>query len=447
MKNFRRTLGITGGLLLPGLLLLAALHFGSAWWRRAPAAVKPAAVPGTPQQPEREPQARIPEAPPETPQEAMLESGPGLATPNPEVAPAEHNVIPEADFPARINRGVPWPPATGQPYPDLVLKDSTGQYVPLSSFRGNVILVELVAMSPLPGQTFAAAQRYASLRTGTTSLKDPRLVYIQILRHNAERERPTLIDLQQWEENFQKPLRENRHVLQGTPAMLKSRIPDHLPAFHLIDRDFILRMDTTGGAASNLWKDILPALPELLDETGWMTIEQAYQELGRERFPYDFLSSRLGPKEKAFLVRFFNQTDQTALENAQALRWFQFFATQGRSPKDYRKGVGDRLQALESLDCPEDLKPAHRLTLEGLRDQAPYFEDWWASFQDGAPFRFKPGPALISHPAIRNSSQKLRWALEELQRALASECDSNRKAISCHLRVLDLASSAPSPGP
>ena len=41
----------------------------------------------------------------------------------------------------------PWPPTKGEAYPDVTLLDHRGESVQLSSFRGKVLLVELVGMT------------------------------------------------------------------------------------------------------------------------------------------------------------------------------------------------------------------------------------------------------------------------------------------------------------
>ena len=48
-----------------------------------------------------------------------------------------------------------WPPAVGQFYPNLVLKDQTGQVTALSDFRGKVILVEVVGLTCRACHAFA----------------------------------------------------------------------------------------------------------------------------------------------------------------------------------------------------------------------------------------------------------------------------------------------------
>ena len=40
-----------------------------------------------------------------------------------------------------------WPPRVGETYPDVELRDHTGEIVKLSSFRGKVLLIEPVGMT------------------------------------------------------------------------------------------------------------------------------------------------------------------------------------------------------------------------------------------------------------------------------------------------------------
>jgi len=41
----------------------------------------------------------------------------------------------------------PWPPTRGESYPDVALLDHRGEQVQLSSFKGKVLLVELIGMT------------------------------------------------------------------------------------------------------------------------------------------------------------------------------------------------------------------------------------------------------------------------------------------------------------
>ena len=45
---------------------------------------------------------------------------------------------------------MPWPPRVGEAYPDLRLVDQTGRTTSLSSFKGHVLLVEMIGMTYNP---------------------------------------------------------------------------------------------------------------------------------------------------------------------------------------------------------------------------------------------------------------------------------------------------------
>ena len=51
-----------------------------------------------------------------------------------------------------------WPPRLGEPYPDLHLVDQTGHVTALSSFKGRVLLVEMIGMTCPACQGFSGAK-------------------------------------------------------------------------------------------------------------------------------------------------------------------------------------------------------------------------------------------------------------------------------------------------
>ena len=70
-----------------------------------------------------------------------------------------HDETPVAQAASQADAPSVWPPRVGEPYPDLHLVDQTGRVTALSSFKGRVLLVEMVGMTCPACQGFSGAKR------------------------------------------------------------------------------------------------------------------------------------------------------------------------------------------------------------------------------------------------------------------------------------------------
>ena len=176
-----------------------------------------------------------------------------------------------------------WPPEVGQPYPDLELPDHTGRIVRLSSFKGKLILLEPVGMSCPACQAFLGANQQPpgpyggiSPQSNLPSIEEalatygmiqlPRrdIVHVQLLLFNLEEQTPSLEEAKRWAKHFGVTKGHNQYVL-GADARFKNRASaEMIPGFHLIDREFILRADSTGHRPQHdLWRGLIPLLKQL----------------------------------------------------------------------------------------------------------------------------------------------------------------------------------------
>ena len=77
---------------------------------------------------------------------------------------------------------------------------------------------------------------------------------------------PTAEDVHAWAEHFGMDRAKNRIVLAGTADLLGTASYNLIPGFQLIDKDFIVRSDSTGENPSrNLYQELLPMIPKLLE--------------------------------------------------------------------------------------------------------------------------------------------------------------------------------------
>lgn len=177
-----------------------------------------------------------------------------------------------------------WPPEKNRTYPDLELIDQEGNVTRLSDFRGKVILLEPVGIpcqacvafsgghhagafqgiEPQPG--LQSIHDYAR-EYGHINLDDPRIVHIQLVLFNHSMEAPAEAEVQAWAKHFQLHASNGDIVLAGTPGMATQASREMIPGFHLIDKNFILRANSTGAEPQdNLYTKLLPMLRQVIKD-------------------------------------------------------------------------------------------------------------------------------------------------------------------------------------
>ena len=176
----------------------------------------------------------------------------------------------------------PWPPAVGRPYPDLELLDESGTPVRLSRFRGSVLLIEPVGMSCPACQAFSGAGRSGGFGGVTpqgglpavdeltrqyaqASLDDDHIQFVQILFYDLKMGAPTVEDARRWSKHFGFDKKKNHHVLVAPKELQGSVAYNLIPGFQLVDKNFVLRSDSTGHhPKDNLFSTLLPLMKKLL---------------------------------------------------------------------------------------------------------------------------------------------------------------------------------------
>lgn len=185
---------------------------------------------------------------------------------------------------AKTSNPTYWPPALNNYYPDMELLDQDGKRVRLSSFKGKVIIVEPVGMSCPACQAFTGANQknyrpYGNVSPqpglksieellpvyGGVNLSDPRIVLVQLVLYNPSLKAPSLQEVQAWARNFGLYTNRNRYVLVGRANMVNNYSYNMIPGFQLIDKNFVLRSDSTGhNPRHNLYTHLLPMVKKLL---------------------------------------------------------------------------------------------------------------------------------------------------------------------------------------
>ena len=105
---------------------------------------------------------------------------------------------------------------------------------------------------------------------GGVRLDDPRVVLVQLLLYDMPaRAAPTLEAARRWAEHFEMRGDPQRIVLVGNASLVGPASYAMVPGFQLVDKDFVLRYDSTGHAPRhNLFTELLPALGRIVDEQG-----------------------------------------------------------------------------------------------------------------------------------------------------------------------------------
>lgn len=176
-----------------------------------------------------------------------------------------------------------WPPVIGKAFPDFELYDQDGRKARVSDFKGKVIFIEYVGMNCPACQAFSGAhlrgayqnnavqqglqsiEEYFPQYARGVNLKNEGMVFLQILLYDMQLGAPKAKDAQKWARHFGFTKSQNQYVLVPTRDMRGNASYNLIPGFQLIDRDFIVRSDSTGhNPQDNLYTELLPMVPGLL---------------------------------------------------------------------------------------------------------------------------------------------------------------------------------------
>lgn len=154
----------------------------------------------------------------------------------------------------------------------------------LSSFKGSLVLIEMVGMTCSACQAFSGAARaggFAGIvpQGGLPPIEDlvrdyargvpfpsRDLAFVQLLLFDMQMGSPTAEDARAWAAPFHRDRAQHQYVLAGGPALHTNTSYVMVPGFQLVDRPFVLRWDATGHAPRHdLYRELLPAVPALLE--------------------------------------------------------------------------------------------------------------------------------------------------------------------------------------
>ena len=180
--------------------------------------------------------------------------------------------------------GFSWPPQVGKKFPNVDFIDAEGNKVRLAQFKGKILLVEMIGMSCSACNAFSGALERGGFSgiipqpglpsihkliadySGGVSLDDSRIHFVQILLYNLQMKAPSPRDLKLWAEHFGFDKQKNVTILGGTPELIGPASYNLIPGFQLVDKNLILRSDSSGHhPRDNLYTKLLPMLGKLVE--------------------------------------------------------------------------------------------------------------------------------------------------------------------------------------
>ncbi len=366
----------------------------------------------------------------------------------------------------------PWPPKLDQPFPDITLYSHTGEMLKLSDFKGKVILVEPVGMTCPACNAFSGGgkrggyqgispqqklppiesllPRYAS----GIELGDERLILVQLMLYDMQYKAPTIEESRNWAEHFGLDKKNNVYIMVGDERYINQASYDMIPGFFLIDKDFILRSDSTGHRPKhNLFTELFPKLavllqsvevesPELVTEPSeaqvikqfserlytelgmTVPVDRAYRSIPHKQTTFNSTLAKMNGQDSDYLGKLFSIVDIAIIERVQTLLWHQTGGRRGENNDKYRR----ILTELDKLEAPVHLLPTHRLIKQALEEQSQYFKQ----IDDSKSYRFSAQDAVI-----QSSHAKLIQAYSLLMALFPNETKHNKTAFYDHLCALD----------
>jgi hypothetical protein len=181
-----------------------------------------------------------------------------------------------------------WPPQLNDMYPDSVeYYDQTGKIVKMSDFKGDVLFIEYVGMNCPACQAFSGANKkeigsfennavqaglqsieeYFNVYVKGVKFSDKRMVYIAVLLYDLKLGVPTAADAKKWADHFKLQKNKKQYVLVPKKDMRSTASFDLIPGFQLVDKNFILRSDSTGHRPKeDLYQTLLPMVSKIIGE-------------------------------------------------------------------------------------------------------------------------------------------------------------------------------------
>ncbi len=178
-----------------------------------------------------------------------------------------------------------WPPQINKEYPDLKLYDHIGRTFNLSQYKGRVIVIQPIGMNCPACQAYSGAHKYGPFRDNTVQeyihsfedifykyipqleFNDRHVIFIQLLIYNMDMDHPSMKDAINWGRHFRISSKKGHYTAVSLVDLRNQDSFKMIPGFQLIDRNFILRSDSTGhNPKDDLYYRLIPHLDEIMYE-------------------------------------------------------------------------------------------------------------------------------------------------------------------------------------
>ncbi len=187
--------------------------------------------------------------------------------------------------PVNENLPDPWPAKMNKPYPEIELIDQDGNEFKLSSLKGKVVIVSFIDMSsPISQAQFGAAlsgpfgfttQVDKMVYTfddvlrkelgGDFTLPHDDVVELGIIVYTQDGGQASVDDAKSWADHFDLSSEDGEIVAVPKKDIRGEESDKIITGFQLIDKNHILRVDSSGpNPKHNLRMTLVPLLPKLL---------------------------------------------------------------------------------------------------------------------------------------------------------------------------------------
>lgn len=175
-----------------------------------------------------------------------------------------------------------WPPSVGRGFPEISLTDHAGEPFSMIKLRGRPVLVELGAMTCVGCEALSGAAKYGGFggmrvspeygsleeyaRTyGGVNLFGGEVAFVQIIAYNLSLNPPTPSQLADWRRHFHLNEHPEAYVVGGGAALASGVTYRMIPGVLLLDREGIVRVDSTGDTPKqDLFRELLPELGRMV---------------------------------------------------------------------------------------------------------------------------------------------------------------------------------------
>jgi hypothetical protein len=151
-----------------------------------------------------------------------------------------------------------------------------------------------------------------------------------------------------------------------------------------------------------------------------LSAEQAYAAIPHRRTIWIEGQSAVPAEEKAYLKVMFQVLDQAVAVRVASL---QRFSSERYDASDTDAQFDQLIKFVRAMPVPKALTVYHKHILDGFSGQRQFFQDWKSARE-----RFAYAQQIAGHPGVRNSSEAIRAAYDELMSKYPRESATNKDA-------------------